>query len=186
MESLGSNLIDEQPIPDLLPYLRGRRSIRKFKPMPLPQEIIDKIVEAGSWAPSAGNVQPWYLYLVLNLEVKKKLAQAALEQHFVARAPLVIVVCADSSRARSSYGMRGETLYSIQDTASLVQNMLLEAFSLGIGGCWVGAFREEEVKEALDMPHHLRPVAILPFGYPDEKPGPRPRREIREIVKVVA
>ncbi|MEW6380755.1 MAG: nitroreductase family protein [bacterium] len=185
MEDARSYLIDEQPAPDLLPYLKGRRSIRKFKPQSVPRELIDKIMEAGTWAPSAGNVQPWYLYLIFNRELKQRLAQAALEQRFVGKAPLVIVVCADKSRAQSSYGIRGETLYCIQDTASMVQNMLLETFSLGLGGCWVGAFREEDVKAALDMPHHLQPVAILPIGYPDEKPGPRTRRDWRETVKVI-
>ena len=142
-----ADLIEKQPISDLLPYLKGRRSIRKFKSQPVPQEFIDKILEAGTWAPSAGNVQPWHIYLVYHAEVKQKLAQAALDQRFIEKAPLVILVCADRNRAQSIYGERGETFYMYQDTASLVQNMLLEAFSLGLGSCWVGAFRDEEVSE---------------------------------------
>ncbi|MEW5802501.1 MAG: nitroreductase family protein [bacterium] len=178
-------LTDEQPIPDLLPYLKGRRSIRRFKSQPVPPEFIEKIMEAGSWAPSAGNVQPWYIYLIYSHEVKEKLAQAALEQRFIAKAPLVIVICADRNRAQSIYGERGEALYMYQDTAALVQNMLLEAFSLGLGCCWVGAFKDGEVSRVLNLPHHLRPVAILPLGYPDEKPAPRKRRDWRETLEII-
>ncbi len=177
--------IDEQPIPDLLPYLKGRRSIRKFKSKPIPQEFIDKIMEAGIWAPSAGNVQPWHLYLVYNDEVKQKLGQAALDQRFIEKAPVAIVVCADRNRAQSIYGERGETLYMYQDTAALVQNMLLEAFSLGLGSCWVGAFKEAQVSEVMNLPPFLRPVAILPLGYPDEKPASRRRRDWREAMEII-
>jgi nitroreductase len=180
------DLIEEQPIPDLLPYLKGRRSIRKFKSQAVPQEFIDKILEAGTFAPSAGNVQPWRLFLVYNTEIKQKLAQAALDQRFMEKAPLVIVVCADRNRAQSIYGERGESLYMYQDTAAFVQNMLLEAFSLGLGSCWMGAFEDAQVSEIMMLPHHLRPVAIIPLGYPDEKPAPRRRRDWREIMEIIS
>jgi len=179
------SLTEEQPIPDHLPYLKGRRSIRKFKSQPVPQELIDKILEAGTWAPSAGNVQPWHLYLVYNDEVKQKLAHSALDQRFIEKSPLVIVVCADKNKAQSIYGERGENFYMYQDTAALVQNMLLEAFSLGLGSCWIGAFRDGEVSQIMNLPRHLKPMALLPLGYPDEKPAPRKRRDWREIIEII-
>ncbi|KYH39232.1 MAG: hypothetical protein AYL30_000810 [Candidatus Hecatellales archaeon B24] len=160
----------------------GRRSVRSFKPNPFPEEFLMKILDAGRWAPSAGNVQPWEFIVVREQKLKEGLSMAALHQTFIAEAPVVIVVCADLDRARGSYGLRGETLYCLQDTAAAVQNMLLAACSLGLGTCWVGAFDEEAVKAVLEIPERYRPVAIIPVGYPGETPGKTPRRSLRSIL----
>src|SRR3972149_12298508 len=114
--------------------------------------------------------------------VKKKLAQAALNEAFVEEAPAVIVVCADEKRASMGYGIRGRTLFCIQDTAAATQNILLTAHSLGLGSCWIGAFNEDEAKEALNAPEGIRPLAIIPVGYPKETPPPRSRKFISQIV----
>jgi nitroreductase len=160
----------------------GRRSIRSFKLKPFPEEALTRVLDAGRWAPSAGNVQPWEFIVVREQKLKNGLALAALHQTFIAEAPVVIVVCADLWRARGSYGLRGETLYCLQDTAAAVQNMLLAAYALGLGTCWVGAFDEEAVKATLEIPERYRPVAIIPVGYPDESPGRTPRRSLRSIL----
>mgnify|MGYP001131724755 CR=1 FL=1 len=167
---------------DVLEAIKGRRSIRAFKRKTVPEEIVEKLIDAASWAPSAGNIQPWEFVIVQKPEIKRRLAEAALEQSFIEEAPVVIVVCADEKRSSMGYGIRGRVLYCIQDTAAATQNILLTAYSLGLGACWVGAFNEKEAREILETPQEIRPVAMIPIGYPDESPSPRSRRTLSRIV----
>jgi len=167
---------------ELLEAIKGRRSVRAFKRQDVPEETVEKLIDAARHAPSSGNIQPWEFVVVRNLEVKRKLARAALNQAFVEEAPVVIVVCANERRSSMGYGSRGKTLYCIQDTAAATQNILLTAYSLGLGACWIGAFNEDEAKLALNAPEGIRPVAIIPVGYPDETPPQRSRRSLSQIV----
>ncbi len=162
--------------------IKTRRSVRAFTKQDVPNEVVLKLIDAARWAPSAGNIQPWEFVIVRNPDVKRKLAAAALHQTFIEEAPVVVVVCADQFRSERGYGSRGAGLYCLQDTAAATQNLLLAAHALGLGACWVGAFYEREVSEALKVPKGVRPVAILPIGHPAESPSPRPRRPLSEIV----
>lgn len=167
---------------DALEAIKGRRSVRAFKNQDVPAEIVEKLIDAARWAPSAGNIQPWEFIIIRKPEIKRRLAEAALGQIFIEEAPVVIVVCADEDRSSIGYGLRGKFLYCIQDTAAAIQNIHLVAYSHGLGTCWVGAFREEEAREILVIPHGVRPVAIIPVGYPAEFPPPRSRRPISQVV----
>ncbi|MCR4428352.1 MAG: nitroreductase family protein [Caldiserica bacterium] len=160
----------------------NRRSIRSFKGDPVPDEFLQKILIAAQMAPSAGNRQPWHFFVVRNQELKDRLAVAAFGQDFLSQAPIVIVVCADPERSESRYGERGRSLYSIQDTASAVMNMWITAVELGLASCWVGAFDEAKVRDSLSLPSQLRPVAMLPIGFPGERGVKTPRRPLEEIV----
>jgi nitroreductase len=80
------------------------------------------------------------------------------------------------------YGFRGKTLYCIQDTAAATQNILLTAYSLGLGTCWIGAFNEDEAKKAINAPEEIRPMAIIPVGYANEAPSQRDRRPLSQIM----
>ncbi|RLI15860.1 nitroreductase family protein [Candidatus Bathyarchaeota archaeon] len=167
---------------DVLEAIKGRRSIRAFKSQAVSTEIVEKLIDAARWAPSAGNIQPWEFIIVRNPEIKRNLAKAALNQSFIEEAPVVIVVCADEIRSSQGYGVRGKTLYCIQDAAAATQNIHLVAYSLGLGTCWVGAFNEEEARKILEIPEGVRPVAIIPVGYPAEKPPARNRRPLNQII----
>jgi len=167
---------------DVSDAIKGRRSIRAFKNQDVPAEIVEKLIDAARCAPSAGNIQPWEFIIVRKPEIKRRLAEAALSQTFIEEAPIVIVVCANEDRSSLGYGMRGKTLYCIQDTAAAIQNIHLSAYSIGLGTCWVGAFREEEARKILKIPHGVRPVAIVPVGYRAESPPPRGRRSMSEVV----
>ncbi len=170
---------------ELSKAIQGRRSIRKFDPsVPVSRDEVNKLLQAAVRSPSAGNAQPWHFVVVLNSSLRQGLAAAAMGQAFVAQAPVVIVVCADLARARKSYGQRGEELYCLQETAAAVQNLLLSAHAEGWGACWVGAFDEHRVTELLKLPPKLRPVALVPLGYPAEAPAARPRRSVDEVVSV--
>src|SRR4030042_595273 len=160
---------------ELQEAIKGRRSIRNFKKQTIPEETITQLIEAASYAPSAGNIQPWQFIIVRKPTVKKKLAESALNQAYVEQAPVVIVVCADEKRSSMGYGTRGRTLYCLQDTAAATQNILLTAYSLRLGTCWIGAFNEDEAREAVNAPEGVRPVAIIPVGIPDRTPKQRSR-----------
>jgi nitroreductase len=166
---------------DVFEAIKGRRSIRTFKDQEVSAELVEELVEAARWAPSAGNLQPWEFIIIRKPEVKRKLVEAARGQSFLEEAPVLIVVCASENRSAQGYGARGRTLYCLQDTGAAIQNLHLAAYALGLGTCWVGAFLEDETKEVLKLPDGIRPVAIIPVGYPDEAPTPRRRRPLSEI-----
>lgn len=163
-----------------------RRSVRRFeRGQDVPKEMVERLLEAAISAPSAGNRQPWHFLVVRDGETKMRLARAAWGQHFVAEAPVVIVVCADPGRSGWRYGQRGADLYCLQDTAAATQNILLAAVALGLGACWVGAFDEGAVTRVLNLPSHLSPVAIVPIGYPAESPYRPTRRALKEVTTFV-
>lgn len=170
---------------DVMEVIKKRRSVRAFKGDPILEATLAQILDAAHWAPSAGNLQPWEFYIVRSEEHKRGLAKAALGQVFLAEAPVVIVVCAVPMRSGRRYRERGEKLYCIQDTATATQNILLAATAFGLGSCWVGAFDEEGVRRVLGLGPELRPVAMIPLGYPDETPETPGRRPLEEIVRVV-
>jgi nitroreductase len=167
---------------DVYEAIKGRRSVRTFKSDDVSPEIVEKLIDAAIQAPSAGNIQPWEFIIVRKSEIKRSLVEAASGQSFIEEAPVVIIVCANENRSSQGYGARGKTLYCLQDTAAAIQNLLLFAYSIGLGTCWIGAFREEEASEALKIPSGIRPVAIIPTGYPNKASQPRNRRAINLIV----
>ena len=163
---------------DILKAIKERRSIRNFQKKDIPQKIVDKLIDALICAPSAGNLQARKFFFVKDAKLKEEIAAAALNQDFIAESPLVIVGCTDS-RISGRYGERGVYLYSIQDVAASIMGMMLVAHENGLGTVWVGAFREEEVFDLLKLPGNLRPVSIVPVGYPVKIPS-SPSRVSRE------
>ncbi|UCG70669.1 MAG: nitroreductase family protein [Thermoplasmata archaeon] len=167
---------------ELVEAIKARRSIRRFHDKKIEDNLIMEIIELGNLAPSAGNLQPRDFVIVKDQAIKEQLAHAALDQNFIAEAPVVIVVCTNAMRTAPYYGMRGVNLYSIQDSAAAIENMLLVIVDFGLACCWVGAFDENAVFRILELPEHVRPIAILPIGYADEAKGPASRMDIEEMV----
>lgn len=170
---------------DVIAAMLERRSVRRFKNEPVPQATVGRLIDAARWAPSAGNIQPWQFYVVYNDRKKQELAAAALNQRFVSEAPVVIVVCSEPETSAAKYRERGRNLYVIQDTAAAVQNILLAAEGYGLGACWVGAFEETLVIDALEMEKGIVPVAIIPVGFAAEERRPPARRPVEEIVNII-
>lgn len=164
--------------------IKKRRSVRKFQNKEIPQEIIDKLSEALVWAPSAGNLQSRKFYFVFNKDVKKKLAEAANRQQPVMEAPLAIVCCADEQSV-SKYGERGKNLYAICDVAASIENLMILAVDFSLATVWMGAFDENKVKSILELPENLRPVAIVPVGYPGEFPDPPSRTPKEKAINII-
>jgi nitroreductase len=171
---------------DIFDCIRESHSIRSFKSEQIPEPTLTRILEAGNMAPSAGNLQPWYFYVVQDTAVRQKLAAAAFDQNQIMDAPTVIVIAADPARSNERYGERGAQLYCLQDTAAATQNILLAAEGVGIGACWVGAFDEVKVAEAVEAPPRLRAVAIICLGYSDEQPQHyKERLNLNEVTKFI-
>ena len=169
---------------NVLDIILQRRSIREFMDREIPQEFLDALIESIRWAPSAGNMQSRKFYFVLNKDRRKDLAKAALNQSFIASAPLAVVACLDR-RIATRYGDRGVNLYAVQDVSASIMGMMLTAHAMGLGTVWVGAFNEFEVVEILDLPDHFRPISIIPVGYPARIPMPTQRIPRDQIVEYV-
>jgi nitroreductase len=153
--------------------IRERRSSRRFKPAPPTQAQLDAIRDAANLAPSAGNLQGYYFYLVTSKETKEKLAKAAFNQGFIAEAPAAFVFFADAATSSRKYGERGN-LFCIIDASIAAAYAQLAAADMGLGAVWVGAFNDVEVKEVFG--EEGRPVCILPVGNPEDNPGKHPRQ----------
>ncbi|MDQ7779902.1 MAG: nitroreductase family protein [Planctomycetota bacterium] len=159
----------------------NRHSCRDFNGKPLKKGDLETLTECARQAPSAGNMQPWHCYVVTDQAAKERLAAAAYGQSFVAAATVVFVVCGDPDKSAARYAKRGSTLYYIQDTAAMVENLLLAATALDYGSCWVGAFDEAMATNALSIPTNLRPLAIIPVG-PGKIPTTGTQRKSKEEV----
>ncbi|MBI5391458.1 nitroreductase family protein [Candidatus Woesearchaeota archaeon] len=150
--------------------IHERRSIHKFTKEDISWEHMAEIIDAGRYAPAAGNVRNMRCIIVRNKEFKKLVQEACPEQHWIEKAPVLVVVCSDMDQLKTLYGVRGDALYAIQNVAAAAQNMLLKAHALGIGSCWIGDFDEKKLKTFFQIENGVRPQMILAFGYSNEKP----------------
>lgn len=166
---------------DFFEVLQKRYSVRAYKPDPIDDATLTKILEAVNSAPSAGNLQAYEVILVRDPERKRQLARASWDQWFIAEAPVVLVFVANPERNRR-YGKRGAELYCVQDATIACSYAQLAATALGLGSCWIGAFDDDKVREVVGIPQNMRPVAILPIGVPEDMPEPKERRPLGDLV----
>ncbi|MBP2649806.1 MAG: nitroreductase [Firmicutes bacterium] len=171
---------------DVFDAMREVHSVRNFKPIQVSEPTLTRIMEAACWAPSAGNLQPWYFYVVTNDTLKNKIAEVCDDQQQVNEAPVIIVVLADPARSNAEYGERGAQLYCLQDTAAATTNIMLAAEGLGLDTCWVGGFDEVAVQTFIEAPPRLRAVAIICLGYGNERERHiKERLRLAEVVKIL-
>lgn len=188
--------------------LRQRRSIRRFRDQPIPESLLIQVLDAGRWAPSADNIQPWRMILISDAEVRRELLQAMAvyikedllskgatkeeterfikeEVEPLSPAPILIVACMtkeifgeDSDRWLSEHTM------GVQSVAAAIQNMLLAAHDMGLGGCLCSTplLCPTAVRGVLGIPQSIEPQAVIALGYPDETPKPPRRKPLSEVV----
>jgi nitroreductase len=171
---------DEHISPEaLLALLKGRRSIRRYRPDPVPDEMVGQLLEAGRWAPSASNRQPWALIVIRDETIRRQVAQHAayyfIRWAHVAEAPLLIILCGE---ARNRIYRR----FLHEDVGLAGGQIMLQAKALGLGSCWIGALDRKAISGILKLPDHLEIVALLTVGFPAEDPPPTPRKPLAEIV----
>lgn len=154
---------------DFFDAITTRAVVKKFDKTPVNDKLIGAILYMANNAESAGDMQEWQFIVVKDEEIKKQLYNASLKLDVVKDAPVDIVVCADLKKISMKFHERGEYLYSVQDTASVITIMFLTAKILGLGANWIRAFDEAKVKEILGLPADIRPVGIVTLGYPSEK-----------------
>ena len=181
--------------------IEKRRSIRKFKPDPVPDEMISQMLEAARLAPSGTNRQPWRFQIVKEGALKKRLfEEATFGSDHIAKAP-VIIVCGSELLTfvkghklappdSEYYGAESEDWEELRKfipdahmyTAIAVEHMVLAATALGLGTCWVQRIKFGQTAKTLGWPRHIVVLTVLLVGYPDEDPAPRPRVTIEDIV----
>ncbi|MEO0075389.1 MAG: nitroreductase family protein [candidate division WOR-3 bacterium] len=162
--------------------IKNRKSIRKYKPNPIAEDILNRILEAGRLAPSAKNIQPWKFIVIKDQNIKEKLVSACRNQEFIAQAPIVICAVALEKIAWGKMGGYWSS-YPV-DVAIALEHIILAATNEGLGTCWIGAFEENEVKHILAIPDDVKVIALTPLGYPDQDPEPRPRKRLSEIISI--
>lgn len=197
---------------DVFEAIEARRSIRKYKAKPVPENLVEKVLEAARIAPSTSNTQSWKFKVVTDAATRKRLRGVAFGQRFIEESPVVIACCLDfdafKERGRQTLkliarGVRPSlemVLRSVRggkdkdfdpervvingtvNVAIAVEHMILEAQSLGLGTCWVRAFDPSAAAEILNLPGGVVILNLLTLGYPDQKPAARPRKKLEEIL----
>jgi nitroreductase len=168
---------------DFEDVVRRRKMVRTYKQnRSISDKIITKLIRNAHRAPSAGHTQVQEFIIVKDPLIKKKLRIAAVDQEYVEDAPVLIIVCSNTSRSVGRYGIRGRDFYSIIDGAFASMLILLTAVNEGIGACFVGAFEDAKVSKILEIPKQVRPIGIICLGYPDEEPERIERISLSKLV----
>jgi nitroreductase len=159
--------------------IQQRFSVRAYQDKPVEAAKLSRVLEAARLAPSAGNRQDWRFVVVQDAATRERLAEAANSQTFVGQAPVVIAACAAGEQHVMSCG---QLCYPI-DVAIALEHIALQATEEGLGTCWIGAFKEDEVRKILNLPSDIRVVELMPLGYPASSPPEKKRLPLEEIVK---
>lgn len=170
---------------NLFQAIQARQSVRAYQNKDIEPETLNAVLSAADQSPSAGNLQAYQIILIREKSLLLKLAKATYNQDFMTQAPVVLVFCADTLRSGAKYGEAGRQLFSVQDATIATAYAQLAATALGLATCWIGAFDEQRVVGLLGLKPGLRPVAILPVGWPAESPERTPRRGLAELVREV-
>ena len=141
--------------------------------------MIEKILEAGRWAPTGSNIQPWRFVVIKNqtiLEIIRKVSPG-----YLGATPMAIAICSDRATAEAKGGRLGRDYLTIADCSMAAENMLLAAHALGLGACPVKSFSATALKEILELPEGIELELILIIGYPDETPKAPPKHPLEKI-----
>ncbi len=162
---------------DILGTIKSRRSIRKFSNAPVAEDLVEKVLEAGRWAPSGLNNQPWRFAVIRDAAIRDMLSRLTHYSLVIKRAQVLIAVFLDNS---VSY----DRTKDVQAAGACLQNMLLEAHSLGLGGVWLGEILKngEKIREILGLAKELELMAVVALGCPAESPGTRRRKELKDLI----
>ena len=156
---------------DVYQAIRTRVPVREFKPDPVPEDTVKKILRAARWAPSQRNRQPWHFIVIREGETLRKIGALASSGGYIAQAPMAIAVVMEGPRMAQF------------DAARAIENMILTAWAEGVGTCYVGGIDHDAVKEMLGVPSEMELITVMPYGYPTEAEGARSksRKSLSEI-----
>ena len=186
----------------IIELLKQRASVRRFQNKPIPEAVIQEMLEAARLSPSGGNEQPWVFGVITDCDLIEKIAEIAHGQTWITHAPLLIVlctVCVEDARGGRAiqidrYPRYAQAIAEIPQSLYWALNqeehqtkipgthMVLVALEHGVGSCWVSRFDVERLAELLDLPLNYLPSEILVFGYPEKQPVPRSKKSLDEVV----
>ncbi len=177
--TLDSRPANEQSLPmDFQELIRVRRSLRGYKPDPVAEDILHRVLGAGRIAPTAANLQPFHLIVVTDAETRARM-KAVYARDWFHSAPIILVGCVESEKA----WQRGDGFNSAEiDLAIVMDHIILAATEEGLGTCWICAFDEAKAKDILGIPAEVRVLAMTPIGYPDAQPRPFARKPLADLV----
>ncbi|MDD5651650.1 MAG: nitroreductase family protein [Candidatus Nanoarchaeia archaeon] len=164
---------------DIDKCIKDRRSVREYKNKKVSSKDVSKIIESGTYAPCAGNIQN-YSFIVVSDDKKKEAIARASDQTWMLDASTFVVVCNNKDKIKKFYEEEGDH-YAIQNCAAVTQNMLLTACSLGISSCWVGSYDEIQLRRILKLPDNINVESIVVLGYSDDKPKTPKRLPLNKI-----
>ena len=161
--------------------IRQRYSVRAYKPDPVPDELLAQVLEAGRLAPTAANKQPFRI-IVVHTEGREDELRRIYQGDLFGQAPLILGVCAVQTEAwrRDRYDRKS---HADVDATIVMDHLVLAAADLGVGTCWIAAFDPTAAREILGLPPEVEPVLFTPLGYPADKPGPKARKPLSELVR---
>ena len=163
---------------ELLPAIVARRSAKRFNARPVGVECVERILQAGRLAPSAKNRQEWRFIVVNRHDLREKLASASFGAEQIETAPVVVAVCTTNV----DYRMPNGQLSFPVDLGIAAAFMMLQATHEGVESCAMTTFDEQEVQDLLSIPHAMRVVVMLAFGYTDQQLPPQGRKPLSDIV----
>jgi nitroreductase len=159
--------------------IRHRRSIRGFKPDPVPEDVLQRILESAAAAPTAANRQPFQLIVVTDQKVRFQF-RAAYDREWFYSAPMILIGCGETEKAWT----RADGFNSVEvDVSIMMDHVILAAANEGMGSCWICNFDESKVREILGIPADIRVIAMTPLGYPSAEPRPFLRKPLAELVR---
>jgi len=171
---------------DFYEVLYTRRSIRSYEDTPIPDDVLNRVLDAARVAPSGANYQPWTFIVVRDGKLRKKVAEACHRNLFIADAPVIIVACGHPFNVNYNRGGFMGNLSAVQDVTIAFTHLILAARAEGLGTCWIGAYDNEGIKKALNIPELAYVAALSPLGYPKDNTFRRTdrRKSLEEIVKI--
>ena len=164
---------------DFLELTKKRYSVRAYKPDPIEDDKLQKVLEAARLAPTACNLQP-FQFIVIHTKGKETELQRIYSDSWFVQAPIVICACGMPSQ---SWVRRDGKNYWAVDVTIAMDHLILAAADLGLGTCWIGAFNPNAARKVLNLPGDVEPIAFTPLGYPDDQPGYKSRKSVDELVR---
>jgi len=160
---------------DTIMAIRSRRSVRKYLNKDVPKEILEDIVDCGRLAPSGYNEQPWIFVVVVDREMKEKVAEATTSGKFIRDAGACIAVFCKKT---------AET--ALEDASAATENMIISAQAYGLGTCWINVYKKShspKIKEILNCPEDMELMTLISIGYPAEEPKTPPKKSLSEVLR---
>ena len=159
--------------------IKNRYSVRAYKPNPVEEEKLQRVLEAANLAPTAANRQSFQLVIIHTAGKEEQLKHVYSRSWFL-QAPLIICAC---GLPQENWVRVDGKNYNDVDVAIVMDHLILAAANEGLGTCWIGAFNPDPLRKLLALPEHVEPIALTPLGYPRDQPREKKRKLLRDLIR---